>query len=51
LERFKAQRDPTVKLKVRDIQQYEEVVNIVSPLANPIFSVIDGDIESWETVH
>jgi hypothetical protein len=40
----------TAKLKMRDVQQYEKVVNILSPLANPIFRVIDGGIESWEKV-
>jgi hypothetical protein len=36
------------KLKVRDMKKYEEIKNekIIEP--NPIFYIIDGDIEEWE---
>ena len=36
------------KLKVRDNKKYEEIKNekIIEP--NPIFYIIDGDIEEWE---
>lgn len=37
-----------VKLKVRNIKQYEELVKIGVPLPNPIFRVIEGGIELWE---
>ena len=38
------------KLKLRDMTQYEKVSRITSPLPNPIFSLVDGSIESWEKV-
>jgi len=36
------------KLKVRDMKKYEKIKNekIIEP--NPIFYIIDGDIEEWE---
>ncbi len=36
------------KLKIRDGQRHEAVARIASPIANPIFRVIEGDMESWE---
>lgn len=39
-----------IKLKMRDIEHYKKLVNIKSPLPNPIFRVIEGDIELWERV-
>lgn len=39
-----------IKLKARDIEQYEKVVKIKTPLPNPIFRVIEGSIELWERV-
>jgi len=38
------------KLKLRNVEQYEKIATIKSPLANPVFRVIEGDIESWEKV-
>jgi len=43
-------RHLTAKLKVRDLEQYEKVVKMASPLPNPIFRVIEGSIELWERV-
>lgn len=36
------------KLKLRDIERYKELKKIKFPDPNPIFRVIEGDIESWE---
>lgn len=41
----------TEKLKVRDTKQYKKVMdNSKEILTNPIFYIIDGDIEEWEKV-
>jgi hypothetical protein len=36
------------KLKVRDMKKYEEIRNEKTIEPNPIFYIIDGDIEDWE---
>jgi hypothetical protein len=36
------------KLKVRDKEKYEEIKNEKTIEPNPIFYIIDGDIEEWE---
>jgi len=36
------------KLKVRDMKKYEEIRNEKTIEPNPIFYIIDGDIEEWE---
>jgi hypothetical protein len=38
------------KLKLRDVEQYEKLASITSPLPNPIFRVVKGNIEPWEKV-
>ena len=40
----------TSKLKIRDPSRYMELINIKEPEPNPIFTVIDGGIESWEII-
>ncbi len=37
------------KLKTRDKKKYEEILN-KKPIPNPIFRLIEGNIESWEKV-
>lgn len=39
------------KLKVRDQIKYNELLKIDLPDTNPIFRVIEGDIEPWEVIH
>ena len=36
------------KLKTRDNKKYKEIKNIASPKPNPLFKIINGDIEEWE---
>ena len=36
------------KLKLRDLNGYKRLIKINFPKPNPIFKVIEGDIESWE---
>ncbi|HML06237.1 MAG TPA: hypothetical protein VK426_10725, partial [Methanobacterium sp.] len=36
------------KLKIRDINKYDELKNIKFPEVNPVFKVVKGNIESWE---
>ena len=36
------------KLKLRDLNGYERLMKINFPNPNPIFKVVEGDIESWE---
>lgn len=36
------------KLHRRDFERFTSLENIVLPLANPIFIVVDGEVESWE---
>ncbi len=38
------------KLKVRDQIKYNELLKINLPDTNPIFRVVEGDIEPWEVV-
>ena len=39
-----------LKLKIRDTAKYKELINIKHPDTNPIFTVIDGPVESWEII-
>ncbi|MFC1551553.1 pyrimidine dimer DNA glycosylase/endonuclease V [Candidatus Latescibacterota bacterium] len=39
------------KLKNRDFITYEKIKTVVTPDPNPIFKVIDGDVEHWEIIH
>jgi hypothetical protein len=36
------------KLKIRDEKRYHKYKNTKNILSNPIFYIVDGDIESWE---
>ncbi|HBF88250.1 MAG TPA: hypothetical protein DDX39_06370 [Bacteroidales bacterium] len=36
------------KLKVRDTDKYNKLLNIENVLAHPIFNIVKGEIESWE---
>ncbi len=36
------------KLKTRDMKKYNELEEVESPQANPIFKLIPGNIEPWE---
>jgi hypothetical protein len=38
------------KLRLRDHAKYLEIRKITNPDANPIFSVVDGDVEPWEVL-
>jgi len=38
------------KLKVRDHAAYERLAQTGHPLAHPLFTVVDGEIEDWEVV-
>jgi hypothetical protein len=38
------------KLKNRDPTKYIELMNIKEPEPNPIFIVVEGDIETWEII-
>ena len=38
------------KLKNRDIIALDKIKNVASPDPNPIFNVIEGDIEPWEII-
>ncbi len=37
-----------LKLKKRDLNKYKELIKVNKVLANPIFNVVKGGIESWE---
>ena len=39
------------KVKNRDITALDKIKNVASPDPNPIFNVIEGDIEPWEIIH
>jgi hypothetical protein len=39
-----------LKLKVRDQIKYNELLKINLPDTNPIFRVVEGDIEPWEVI-
>ncbi len=36
------------KLKIRDTERYNLLINLDFPKPNPVFEVVKGDIESWE---
>jgi hypothetical protein len=36
------------KLLVRDLERYEEILEITSPEAHPLFYIVDGHIADWE---
>ncbi len=38
------------KLKIRDIKKYKENKKVETVEANPIFKIIQGEIESWEII-
>ena len=38
------------KLKVRDYEKFEEIQGYVIFKPNPLFKVIDGEIEKWECI-
>ncbi|MBP7433951.1 hypothetical protein KA996_10450 [bacterium] len=38
------------KLKVRNKQKYEEIINIKLLEPNPLFRIIEGVVENWEKV-
>lgn len=38
------------KLKKRDPDKYDQLVNVAAIEAHPIFSIVPGDIEDWERV-
>jgi hypothetical protein len=38
------------KLKLRDLAKYMEIGKIINPDTNPIFTTVEGDVESWEVL-
>jgi hypothetical protein len=38
------------KLKSRDARKYSEIEDVKEPAANPVFTIVDGNIEDWEVV-
>ncbi len=36
------------KLMLRDFKRYETLMKVVFPRPNPVFKVVNGDIELWE---
>ena len=36
------------KLKIRNTERYNLLINLDFPKPNPVFEVVKGDIESWE---
>ncbi len=36
------------KLRIRDIERYKSLEKIDLPTANPIFTVVEGDVQAWE---
>ena len=38
------------KLKNRDLNAYQRIIKTKHPDPNPIFEVIDGGVESWESI-
>lgn len=38
------------KLRLRDHTKYNEIREITNPDTNPIFSVVEGDVEPWEVL-
>ena len=38
------------KLKVRDIHKFNELQQIQTYIAHPMFTIVDGEIEDWEKV-
>jgi hypothetical protein len=39
------------KLKLRDYDKYFEILNITNPDTNPIFCIVEGDVEPWEVLN
>lgn len=39
------------KLKIRDINKYNELVNKLKFISHPLFSIVKGEIEEWEIVN
>lgn len=38
------------KLFIRDKNRFEKICNLKAPKPNPLFKIIDGEIEEWEKV-
>jgi len=38
------------KVKIRNSEKYYELIGISKPIPNPIFIVVQGEIETWEHV-
>lgn len=38
------------KLKVRDTVKYSEIKELTEPDTNPVFTVVDGNVEPWELI-
>lgn len=38
------------KLKKRDNKAYQKIKAIINPKTNPIFNMVEGDIEDWEII-
>ncbi len=38
------------KLKVRDTVKYSEIKELTEPDTNPVFTLVDGDVEPWELI-
>lgn len=38
------------KLKLRDPVKYSEIKELKVPDTNPVFTVVDGDVEPWELI-
>ncbi len=38
------------KLKVRDMERYQQLLTLRDPLPHPSFTIITGEIEDWEKV-
>ena len=39
------------KLKLRDSNKYIELLKITKPETNPVFLVVQGDVEEWEVIN
>lgn len=40
----------TKKVKTRDKRKYDEIANVRNPEPHPLFRMVSGEIEKWETV-
>jgi hypothetical protein len=39
------------KLLARDRKKYDEISGVLIPEPNPIFNIVDGEIEKWEKIN